>query len=113
MSMTPEQAQDMLHYESADGFTAPELCLTAELAAHAPAMAEQIASMYFMYAVQIEDADGKTGLAKSAHVTTTNIRDAWWTSTPNTALADHWRERTNANDVRIVRRLMADLEVVE
>lgn len=110
--ITPEQAQDMLHYESADGFTAPELCLTAELAAHAPVMAEQIASMFCMYAVQIEDTDGETRFAKSAHGTTKDVRDAWWTSTPNTALADHWRN-TNANDVRIVRRLVSDVEVVE
>lgn len=111
--ITPEQARDMLHYESADGFTAPELCLTAELVARAPVMAEQIASMYCMYAVQIKDVAGEARFAKSAHGTTPDIREAWWTSTPNTALADHWRERTNANDVRIVRRLMSDPEVVE
>lgn len=70
-----------------------------------------VASMYFMYAVQIEDVTGKTKFATSAHGATSDIRDAWWTSAPNTALADHWRENTNANDVRIVRRLMADPEV--
>lgn len=50
--MTPQEAQDMLHYAGADGFTAPELCLTAELAAHAPIMAEQIANQQYEYAVQ-------------------------------------------------------------
>lgn len=111
--ITPEQAQDMLHYESADGFTAPELCLTAELAAHAPFMAEQIASMFCMYAVQIEDVAGETRFAKSAHGTTSDIRDAWWTTAPNVALADHWRESKVVDDVRIVRRLVSDVEVVE
>lgn len=51
----------MLHYESADGSTAPELCLTAELAAHAPAMAEQIANMHYEYAVQVLLSDGAGG----------------------------------------------------
>lgn len=111
--ITPEQAQDMLHYESADGFTAPELCLTAELAAHAPAMAEQIASMYFMYAVQIEDVAGEIRFAKSAHGATSDLRDAWWTTAPNTFLADHWRESKVVDDVRIVRRLMSEPEVAE
>lgn len=52
--ITPEQARDMLLTAGADGFTAPELCLTAELAARAPVMAEQIANMRYEYAVQVK-----------------------------------------------------------
>lgn len=128
--MTPQQVQELLRGDfdtekrtewlgnsqaDFDSFTGAYIRSTPgdiALAEAAPELAELVASMYFMYAVQIEDVTGKTRLAKSAYGTTTDIRDAWWTSTPNTALADHWRN-TNANDVRIVRRLMADPEVVE
>lgn len=95
--ITPEQAQDMLHYEGADGFTAPELCLTAELAARAPVMAEQIANMHYEYAVQV-------------------FEGGWWrtlglrgTYKQAVALANLWRGDT----CRVARRLATDWEVAE
>lgn len=131
--MTPEKARELLDKSTpgpwrADDVSLCECCTDvkasaafvctadmddAPLIAAAPALAHLVASMYFMYAVQIEGVAGETRFAESAHGTTPDVRDAWWTSAPNTALADHWRENTNANDVRIVRRLMADPEVVD
>lgn len=127
--MTPEQARGLRNnatpgpweLERIDGFLhvvlptgngAPEEC-DLPLIAAAPALAELVAGLRYEYAVQIEDVAGETRLAKSAHGTTSDINAAWWTSAPNTALADHWRERTNADDVRIVRRLVGEPEVVE
>ena len=129
--ITPQQAQELLRGDfttkkrterlgnsQADfnSFTGAHIRSTPgdiALAEAAPELAELVASMYYMYAVQIEDVAGEVRFAKNVHVTTSDIMAAWWTSTPNTLLADHWRERTNANDVRIVRRLMADPEVAE
>ena len=45
--MTPEKARDMLAAAGADGFTAPEMCITPELIDHAPIMAAQIACMHY------------------------------------------------------------------
>lgn len=96
--ITPEQAQDMLRYESADGFTAPELCLTAELAAHAPVMAEQIANMHYEYAVQGQFTKKlEWGSLQDAEKELAEVRSAWWSS----------------GSYRIVRRLVSDVEVVE
>ena len=107
--MTPEEAQDVLHYAGADG----ELCLTAELAAHAPVMAEQIANMHYKYAVQITDVTGETRFAKSLHGATLDIESALWTPEPFDSLADYWRKSNNVEEVCIVRRLMSAPEVVE
>ena len=87
----------MLHYESADGFTAPELCLTAELAAHAPAMAELVANMHYEYAVQVLE-DGRWR--------TLGLRGTYKQAV---ALANLWRGDT----YRVARRLATDWEVVE
>lgn len=111
--ITPDRAHDMLHYSGHDGFTAPELCLTAELVAHAPVMAEQIANMHFRYAVQITDVTGKTRFAKGLRGATLDIESALWTPEPHDSLADYWRGNSNVEEVRIVRRLMSDPEVIE
>lgn len=116
-NITPDKVRELLdtaRQEATDGQRSVTVAAShAPLAEAAYSLAQTVASMYFMYAVQIEDVAGETRFAESAHGTTPDVRDAWWTSAPNTALADHWRENTNANDVRIVRRLMADPEVVE
>lgn len=129
--ITPQQAQELLrgdfdtekHTERLgnsqadfDSFTGAYIRSTPgdiALAEAAPELAELVASMYFMYAVQIEDVDGGIWFAKSELAPTSDIRNAWWTSAPNTTLADRWRERKIVADVRIVRRLMADPEVAE
>ena len=88
----------MLYYAGADGFTAPELCLTPELVAHAPAMAEQIASMHYEYAVQGRFTKKlEWGSFQDAEKELAEVRGAWWSS----------------GSYRIVRRLVSDPEVVE
>lgn len=52
--ITPDQARQMLLTAGADGFTAPEMLVTLELATQAPVMAEQIANMRYEYAVQVK-----------------------------------------------------------
>ena len=110
--MTPEEARDMLHYESEDGFTAPELCLTAELAARAPGMAEQIGNMHYEYAAQISpngeiwlgaDIEGRATLQFGKQCWYTNIYGA------RSALEDVPGDL----HTRIVRRLVSPVEVVE
>ena len=94
--MTPEQAQDMLSRAQVDG----ELGLTAEMAARAPFMAEQIAHMHYEYAVQIKDREPAS----------------WW---KDLAIArgemeeirKAWPERVH--NFRIVRRLVSAPEAVE
>lgn len=114
--MTPEEARDMLHYESEDGFTAPELCLTAELAARAPGMAEQIGNMHYEYAVQLQMSDGEWhftddefypfGTPEPRHV-------EWQTKTGAEELYDSFVEDDGPEHFRIVRRLVSPVEVVE
>ena len=129
--ITPQQAQELLRgdfasevrermvgnleagFNSFDGAHIEGTPGDFALAEAAPELAELVASMYFMYAVQIEDVDGGIWFAKSELAPTSDIRNAWWTSAPNMALADRWRERKIVADVRIVRRLMADPEVAE
>ena len=56
--ITPEHARQMLLTAGADGFTAPEMLVTLELATQAPVMAEQIANMRFEYALEQTGVDG-------------------------------------------------------
>lgn len=114
--ITPQQAQDMLHYESADSFTAPELCLTAELAAHAPAMAEQIANMHYEYAVQLQMSDGEWHFTDDEFYPfgTPEPRHAeWQTKTGAEELYASFVEDDGPKHIRIVRRLVGESEVVE
>lgn len=112
--MTPEEARDMLHYESEDGFTAPELCLTAELAARAPGMAEQIANMRYEYAVQVEETPGVWRYLHSSGASISWPTAARWCKTfeaAPTVLALYPHRETTPS--RIVRRLVSPVEVVE
>ena len=118
--ITPEQAQDMLHYESADGFTAPERCLTAELAAHAPVMAEQIASMRYEYAVQVLLSDGAGGyvwhFADEDSLPFGSLKPhevRWYTNKEAQEILDAEVDYFGHDGIRIVRRLVAEPEVVE
>ena len=118
--MTPEQAQDMLHYESADGFTAPELCLTAELAAHAPFMAEQIANQQYEYAVQVLLSDGAGGytwhFADEDSLPFGSLKPyevRWCTKKEAQEILDAEVVCFGPKDIRIVRRLVSESEVVE
>ena len=96
--MTPEEAQDVLHYAGADG----ELCLTAELAAHAPVMAEQIANMHYEYAVRTS-RDGKDDYVYTS---------SWYRSYDKAADRAAEVKRVNPHTT-IIRRLVGDVEVVE
>lgn len=109
--ITPQQARDMLHYAGADG----ELCLTAELVAHAPVMAEQIASMRYEYAVEVvwgknvtyayKDDTGKGHFGPLA---------VWsWTRGEAAEFVAELKEFTPHTTARVVRRLASDMEVVE
>lgn len=112
--MTPEKARKLV--TSAEKYTDDDKrAVLAEIidAGELVDALLTVASMYCMYAVQIEDVAGETRFAKSAHGATSDIREAWWTSAPNVALADHWRESKVVDDVRIVRRLMSEPEVAE
>lgn len=112
--IAPDKARGMLHYAGGDGFTAPELCLTAELAAHAPAMAEQIANMHYEYAVQKPHPHDGWGFI------VTNPETDEISMTPHPHWAD-WHNtieeaRFFAEEVdgaRIVLRLASDVEVAE
>lgn len=108
---TPDEARAMLERAQVDG----DLGLTAEMAARAPFMAEQIANMHYEYAVQETDRgwylreqdDGK--LTEVADPTDAD----WWYE--QGACADYVRylnESTGYN-ARVVRRLVSELEVVE
>ncbi|MDK8242536.1 hypothetical protein [Corynebacterium coyleae] len=116
--MTPEQARDMLHYESEDGFTAPELCLTAELAARAPGMAEQIANMRYEYAVQVIE-DGRTEYVTKYKSLTSAPWGAAWLPTFNSA--DVLRRecvielclQERRAETFVVRKLASEPEVME
>lgn len=93
--MTPEQAQDMLSRAQVDG----ELGLTAEMAARAPFMAEQIANMHYEYAVEARSVLG----------------DYWERVTrwePDRQLLFP-KGKALVDGARIVRRLATDPEVVE
>ena len=110
----------MLHYESADRFAAPELCLTAELAARAPAMAEQIANMHYEYAVQVLLGDGAGGnvwhFADEDSLPFGSLKPhevRWYTKKEAQEILDAEGECFGPKDIRIVRRLVSDVEVVE
>ena len=96
--VTPEKARDMLAAAGADGFTAPEMCITPELIDHAPIMAEQIANMHYEYAVQGQFTKKlEWGSLHDAEKELAEVRSAWWSS----------------GSYRIVRRLVSVPEVVE
>ena len=112
--ITPEQARDMLLTAGSDGFTAPELCLTAELAAHAPALAEQIANMRYEYAVQVEERPGVWRYLHSSGESTGFSIAACWCKNFEMApypLAKYRHRETTPS--RIVRRLVSEPEVTE
>ena len=111
--ITPQQAQDMLHYESTDGFTAPELCLTAELAAHAPVMAEQIANMRYEYAVVCLVEGDVWRYARGGVLITPLEHEARWFPTREEAEAYAERRRSTAKETRVVPRLVSTPEVAE
>ena len=96
--MTPEKALDMLAAAGADGFTAPELCVTPELIDHAPIMAAQIACMHYEYAV-LEDV----GYWR---------RRGEWVDTVEEA-RDYRDMKREEAPMCIVRRLVGETEVVE
>ena len=101
--VTPEQAREALEWWGRGVFDhgAAEQALRT------------LASMHYEYAVQLEDTTGETRFAMSMYNVTRNPEEAWWTPTPNAPLANHWRFSQTGLKVRIVRRLMADPEVVE
>lgn len=110
--ITPEEARDMLHYESEDGFTAPELCLTAELAARAPGMAEQIGNMHYEYAVQVNDRQWLRENDEGQFTLTFDPMRALRHCHPR--IAAEIAKAASAQfscDCRVVRRLAADWEV--
>lgn len=120
--ITPDKARGMLHYADTDGSEAPELCLTAELAAHAPVMAEQIANMHYEYAAQVEKDGHK-------YIVTDSDEGHWLCGDDHKVLqdwhpcymdaeeyADSWNNIDGKRDdttARIVRRLVSTPEVVE
>ena len=120
--ITPERARDMLLTAGSDGFTAPELCLTAELAAHAPVMAEQIANMHYEYAAQVEkngrkyiitDSDEGHWLCGDDHKVLQDWHPCYMDAEE---YADSWNNIDGKRDgttACIVRRLVSDVEVVE
>lgn len=92
---TPDEARAMLNRARVDG----ELGLTAEMAARAPFMAEQIASMYYEYAVQIQaEPDGMWHMVTG------------WQTDPRPVLPEG---RELEPDERIIRRLVGEPEVAE
>lgn len=108
--MTPEQAQELLAL--VEGRDASVLQEHLDWKDVAEALAT-IANLRYQYAVQVADATGDERLVSSFWNTTTEIdNDVLWTGFPNDALADHWRATTTL-DVRIVRRLIGELEVAE
>ena len=92
--ITPDEARDMLDRAQVDG----DLGLTAEMAARAPFMAEQIASMYYEYAV-LEDV----GYWRQRGERFETFEEA----------ADYRDMKCEEAPMRIVRRLVSDPEVVE
>lgn len=104
--MTPEKARDMLAAAGADGFTAPEMCITPELIDHAPIMAEQIANMHYEYAVQVNERRNRDA-------------DWWyWKDNMRTQWFTDYEEAVNVAEsipesACIVRRLVSAPEVVE
>lgn len=113
--ITPQQAQDMLHYESADGFTAPELSLTAELAAHAPVMAEQIANQQYEYAVQNAETGAWLREEGDGVVVRTSDPSAadWSTSFKEVEAYAVWMTGEELTEHRVMARLTSTPEVVE
>ena len=114
--MTPEEARDMLHYAGADGFTAPEAVLTAELAAHAPVMAEQIANMHYEYAVQVLMGDGEWYFADEHSLPFGSLKPhevRWCTKNEAQEIHDSEVDYFGHDGIRIVRRLAGEPEVVE
>mgnify|MGYP006994780482 CR=1 FL=1 len=116
--IAPDKARGMLHYAGGDGFTSPELCLTAELAAHAPVMAEQIANMHYEYAVQVDLPDGKMYVNEDpeggAYYATSIPSAADWAECRDYA-EDHAEEAAKyfGKTTRVVCRLVSTPEVAE
>ena len=120
--MTPEQARELLRAAGADGFTAPELCLTPELVAHAPAMAEQIANMRWQYAAQVEKDGHK-------YIVTDSDEGHWLCGDDHKVLQDWHQDYMDAEDyayswnkhdgertgttAHVIRRLVGEPEVAE
>lgn len=104
---TPDEARDMLDRAQVDG----DLGLTAEMAARAPFMAEQIANMHYEYAVQVlsegewhHEHENHGLVPREGAQWFDNYREAWQASTC-------WVD--DDFPTRIVRRLATDPEVVE
>ena len=82
------------------------------LIAAAPALAELVAGLRYEYAVQVTDKDGSVLYAKSYRTLSGDIEEAWWQDEPNEKLAEKWWSKIPACRVRILRRLIADEEVM-
>lgn len=112
--ITPDRARQMLLTAGADGFTAPEMLVTLELATQAPVMAEQIANMRYEYAVRApsgewvrETDEGELALTIShmralRHYHPISIEQ----------LCELASDQFNC-ECRVVRRLVTDWEVAE
>ena len=112
--ITPDRARQMLLTAGADGFTAPEMLVTLELATQAPVMAEQIANMRYEYAVQVEEFPGIWRFLHSSGESTGWSTAAAWSKNfemAPTPLANYRHRETTRS--RIVRRLVSEPEVVE
>ena len=73
---------------------------------------ETIAGLRYEYAVQVTDKDGSVLYAKSYRTLSGDIEEAWWQDEPNEKLAEKWWSKIPACRVRILRRLVADEEVM-
>lgn len=118
--ITPEHAQQMLLTAGADGFTAPEMLVTLELATQAPVMAEQIASQHYEYAVQVLLSDGAGGytwhFADKDSLPFGSLKPyevRWYTKKEAQEIHDAEVACFGPKDIRIVRRLVSESEVVE
>lgn len=107
----------MLHYESADGFTAPELCLTAELAARAPALAELVANLRYEYLVAVGPEHSPVYATMNSQGrfvgTTLLLADRWATKGEAQSLVDELLEGNENSTARVVSRLVSEPEVAE
>lgn len=97
--MTPDQARQMLLTAGSDGFTAPEMLVTLELATQAPVMAEQIANQHYEYDYEVVFGDEWTPQGYEF----VTLEDA----------QRRVAERRRRTPARIIRRLVSEWEVVE
>lgn len=118
--ITPDQARQMLLTAGADGFTAPETLVTLELATQAPVMAEQIANQQYEYAVQVLLSDGAGGytwhFADEDSLPFGSLKPhevRWYTKKEAQEILDAEVYCFGPKDIRIVRRLAGEPEVVE